>query len=164
MLFLHNDNRELKSLKLYNKTQRLKVLFQDNNSCGILVSCAGLHSSERIQMHEQFLENNLKISKLSNKLIKILFKNNELDFLNNLLRGSIFLIEEKVITDNLKVNSLLTENKLNIILNYKALKFRFLVWNQELYRQEEALHLIKRIVNPTNNLIRTLKIHQIKML
>jgi hypothetical protein len=127
MLSLHNDNRELKSLKLFNKTQKLKLLFQEHNNCSIIVSCAGLHSNERIQIHEQFLENNLKISKISNKLVRILFKTKQLDFMNNLLRGSIFLIEERVKSTNPQTNSLLTQNKLNIILNYKALKFRFLV-------------------------------------
>ena len=148
MSFLYNNTRELKSLKLFNKTKKLELLFQEENTCGIIVSCAGLHSKERIQTQEQFLENKLEITKISNKLIKLLCKNENLESLNNLLKGSLFLIQNK--TKNLL---LLSDPTINIILNYKPFRLRFLLLNQHLYRPKEILLLQHKKINSTINLM-----------
>lgn len=146
------NTRELKSLRLIKNSKDLEDLFQEKNSCGLIVSCAGLHSKERIQTQDQFLEKNLKITKISNKLMRFLCANNTLNTLNNVLHGSLFLIQ-----DVSSKSSVLNNENLNIILNYKTFKIRFLFWNQNLYRPKEFLIFKSKKTKPTVKIVQVLQ-------
>jgi hypothetical protein len=126
MSTLYSNTRELKSFKLINKIKKLDSFLSKKKQCGIIISCSGIHSQERILIHEQFLAQKLTITKISNKLIRILCKNRSnvslLSF-DNLLRGSIFLIE----SNSEDIEALLTTSKINTILNHKPFIFRFLL-------------------------------------
>jgi hypothetical protein len=122
MISLYNT-RELKSLRLFKNSKNLELLFQEKNTCGLIVSCASLHPKERIQTQENFLEKELKITKISNKLIQFLCKKDTLAPLNNLLQGALYLVQ-----DTKKDSAFLLNNEnLNNILNYKAFRLRFLL-------------------------------------
>jgi len=135
-----NNTRELKSLLLSNKIKTLKTFLEDSNRCGIFITCATLHPIERIKTHQQFLMNDLKITRISHKLIKIIFKFNAKETFKNLLSGPVYLIQ-----DSSNSKSILTKNKLNSILSYKPFTLRFLYINQQLYRNEEIFPLLEHI-------------------
>ena len=141
MNFKINNTRELKSLHLLNKIKKLKLFLKESKSCGIFITSAHLHPIERIETHSKFLVHNLKITKISHKLIKILFKDTTQESWKNLLSGPIYLIE-----DNL--NNLLTKENLNTILSYKKFTFRFLYLNQHMYRSDEVFKTLETIVTP----------------
>ena len=152
MISLYNT-RELKSLRLFKNSKNLELLFQEKNACGLIVSCASLHSKERIQTQEQFLEKNLKITKIPNKLVQFLCLKDTLAPLNNLLHGALYLIQD-VKED---ASFLLNNEKLNNILNYKAFKIRFLLWNQNLYRPKEFLRFKLIKTKPIIKIIQVLQ-------
>lgn len=120
----YSDIRELKSFRLLNKVKKLNLFFTLKNTSGLIVSCAGLHPKQRIETYEQFIAQNLKITKISNKLILMLCRKNNIniDLLQNLLQGSLFLIQDNTIENTLT----LTKTKLDVILNYTRFKVRFL--------------------------------------
>ena len=122
----YSNTRELKSFKLVNKIKTLESFFSKKNQCGIIISCSGIHSKERILLHEALHEHQLKITKISNKLIRILCKTRSsvsLVPVDNLLRGSLFLLE----SNTTEADSLLMESKIKTILNNKTFIFRFLL-------------------------------------
>jgi len=145
-----NNTRELKSLLLLNNIKKLRFFLDNANTCGIFITSPTLHPSARIETHEKFLVNNLKITKISHKLIKIIFKTEDKALLHNLLSGSVYLIE-----DNL--NNLLSKDNLNLILSYKKFTMRFLYLNQHMYRSEEVLTLLQNINAPNLKSILKLK-------
>ena len=131
-----NNTRELKSLYLLKNIRKLELFFKNPISCGVFVTCATLQPNLRIDTNEKFLTNNLKINKVSNKLIKIIFQDFSKEIVKNLLSGPIYLIEDDL-------NDLLSHNKLNTILQYKNFTFRFFYINQQLYRSEEIFPLLE---------------------
>ena len=140
-----NNTRELKSLHLINKIKKLNAFLEDSTSCGIFVTTATLHPSIRIETNEQFLSHNLKITKVSHKLIKSIFKYKSKKTFKNLLSGPVYLIEDTL-------NNLLLKDKLNTILSYKNFTFRFLYLNQQLYRSEEVFNLLQTIALPLTHI------------
>ena len=149
-----NNIKELKSLQLYSKIKKFNSFLNDKNTCGIFITSAELHPKIRIEAAEQFLNNNLKVTKISARLIKILLKFNNQDTLENLLTGPVYLIEAK--------QDLLIKNNLDLILSFKKFKFRFLYYKQQIYRSEEVLTLIQNLnKNIYNNSLITLKLNKI---
>ena len=138
--------RELKSLRLSNKIKNLKLFFQNPNSYGIIISCANLHPNARIETHQEFLMQNLKITKISNKLIKIIFKLKTKENIQHLLNGPTYLIEN---VSNSK--DLITKNNLKTILEYKTFSFKFLYVNQQIYRSEEVFSILEQLSAPKLN-------------
>ena len=92
-----NNTRELKSLYLLKNIRKLELFFKNPISCGVFVTCATLQPNLRIDTNEKFLTNNLKINKVSNKLIKIIFQDFSKEIVKNLLSGPIYLIEDDLI-------------------------------------------------------------------
>jgi hypothetical protein len=145
MNFKINNTRELKSLHLINKIKKLNSFLEDSKKCGIFVTTATLHPNVRIDINEQFLSNNLKITKISHKLIKILFKYKSKETFKNLLSGPVYLIEDTL-------NNLISKDNLNRIFSYKNFTFRFLYLNQQLYRSEEVFILLQNIALPSKRI------------
>jgi len=155
MNFKINNTRELKSLHLLHKIKTLKNFFENLNSFGIFITAANLHPIARIETHEKFLSQNLKITKISHKLIKIIFKNQNTEILQHLLSGPIYLIENKN-------NNLILKDKLSSIFTQKNFILRFIYLNQQLYRLEESVSLLQNMTGiQQNDLIKTLKSKQI---
>ena len=89
---------------------------------------------------------NLKITKISNKLIKIIFKLKTKENIQHLLNGPTYLIEN---VSNSK--DLITKNNLKTILEYKTFSFKFLYVNQQIYRSEEVFSILEQLSAPKLN-------------
>ncbi len=119
--------REIRSFRLRYRVKKLISFFENKNKFGIFLFYNSVKPSERVLLKETFKSEDFDLNLVSKKVSKLILKNKDWTFVNNLFEGNILWLNKKSEISN---ENIVLKN----VLNNPNFKIRLVFWNQNFYR------------------------------
>ena len=130
---------EIRSFKIRYTLQSFSNLLKNLNKTTALFVADSLYTEERIKLTEQFLNKNLKITLVPNKINRILFNSFKEGSLLNLLKGQVFLVEAPE-------KDFFSKEVLTNFLNSSKFFLRVIIVQKKIYRKDSIVKVLEKII------------------